>query len=108
MPKLNLHRLSRIAHRLRGPWLALTFMFLTVQLGLPAHEASHPIGQTDTACQFCMMGGHAPAMPSAFLPPQLTHSTAEAPRLPAVRPVLVTFVRTYRSRGPPHAVDARS
>ena len=103
---MNLQRLSLIAHRLRGLWLALTFMFLTVQLGLPAHEASHPIGQTDTACQFCVMGGHAPAMPSALLPLQLTQTTAEAPRLPAERPVLATFVRTYHSRGPPQAIDA--
>lgn len=106
MPKLSIQHLSRTLHRLRGLWLALALMFLTVQLGLPAHEASHPIGQTDTACQFCMMGGHAPAMPNAVLPPQLTQSTAEAPRLPTLRPILQAFVRTRYSRGPPHAVDA--
>ena len=106
MPKLNRHRLSHVARRLRGLWLALAFMFLTVQLGLPAHEESHPVGQTDTACQFCVMGGHAPAMPSAVLPLQLTQTTAEAPSLPAERPVLLTFVRTRFSRGPPSRIDA--
>jgi|SRR5579859_3004070 len=106
MLKLSIHRLSRTLHRLRGLWLALAFMFLTVQLGLPAHEAGHPIGQADTACQFCVMGGHAPAMSNAVLPPQLTQSTAEPPRLPAVRPILQALVRTRYSRGPPHAVDA--
>ena len=106
MPKLSIQRLSRTLHRLRGLWLALALMFLTVQLGLPAHEAGHPIGQADTACQFCMMGGHAPAMPNAVLPPQLRQSTAEAPLLPALRPVLQALVRTRYSRGPPHTVDA--
>ncbi len=106
MLKLNRHRLSHVARRLRGLWLALVFMFLTVQLGLPAHEASHPIGQADTACQFCMMGGHAPAMPSALLPLQLTQTTAAAPSLPAERPVLPTVTRTHFSRGPPSRIDA--
>jgi hypothetical protein len=106
MPNLNLHRVSRIARRLRGLWLALTFMFLTVQLGLPAHEASHPIGQTDTACQFCMMGGHSPGMPNTTLPLQVAQVLAEAPRVQAERPVLAAFVPTYHSRAPPHAVDA--
>ena len=106
MPNLHHHRLSRLARRLRGLWLALAFMFLTVQLGLPAHEASHPIGQTDTACQFCMMGGHAPGMPNAVLPLQLAQAKAEAPRLPAERRVFLTFVRTCFSRGPPSRIDA--
>ena len=106
MPNLHISRLAYIAPRLRGLWLALVFMFFTVQLGLPAHEASHPIGQADTACHFCMMGGHAPAMPSAILPLQLTHSMAEAPSLPAERPVLSAFIRTRFSRGPPSCIDA--
>ena len=105
MPKLSTH-LPHALRRLRGLWLALALMFLTVQLGLPAHEASHPIGQTDTTCQFCVMGGHAPAMSNAVLPLQLTQPTAEAPRLPALRPVLQAFARTRYSRGPPHAFDA--
>ena len=106
MPKLTASRPSCAAQRLRGLWLALALTFLTVQLGLPAHEASHPIGQSDTACQFCMMGGHAPAMPNAVLPPQLTQVTAVAPRVPAERPVLQTLVRTCFSRGPPSRIDA--
>jgi hypothetical protein len=106
MPKLDRHRLPHVARRLRGLWLALAFMLLTVQLGLPAHEASHPIGQADTACQFCMMGGHAPAAPCVLLPLQLTQTRAEAPSLPAERLVLQTFVRTRFSRGPPSRIDA--
>jgi len=106
MPTLSIHRLSHTAPSWRGLWLALALMFLVVQLGLPAHEASHPIGQTDTACQFCMMGGHAPAMPNAVLPLQLAQSKAEAPRLLPERPVFHVLVRTRYSRGPPHAIDA--
>ena len=98
--------MSHALRRRRGLWLLLAFMFLTVQLGLPAHEASHPIGQTDTACQFCMMGGHASAMPNAVLPLQLAQSKAEAPRLSAECPALQTLVRTRYSRGPPQASDA--
>ena len=106
MLKLTAHRLSPAAQRLRGLWLALAFMFLTVQLGLPAHEASHPIGQADTACHFCMLGGHAPAMSNAVVPLKLTQFTFETSAVPAERPVLQTLVRTRYSRGPPHAVDA--
>ena len=106
MSKLTAPRLPHLAQRLRGLWLALAFMFLTVQLGLPAHEASHPIGQADTACHFCMLGGHAPAMSNAVAPLQVTQFTAEAPRVPAERPVFRTLVRTRYSRGPPHYVDA--
>ena len=101
MPKPTTRRLYRLARRLRGLWLALAFMFLTVQLGLPAHEASHPVGQSDTACQFCMMGGHAPAMSNPVLPLTLGHITAEAPRVLAERPALRAVVRTRYSRGPP-------
>ncbi|HSN17281.1 MAG TPA: hypothetical protein VLV87_03645 [Gammaproteobacteria bacterium] len=99
MPNLG-HHTFHIA-RLRGLWLALAFAFLTVQMGLPAHEASHPIGQADTACHFCMLGGHAPAMSNVVLPLKLVQFTAEAPRLPVARPVLQTSVRTRYSRGPP-------
>jgi hypothetical protein len=102
----NAHRLSHAARRLRGLWLALAFMFCTVQLGLPAHEASHPIGQADTACHFCMLGGHAPAMSNAVVPLKVTQFTAEAPRVPVERPVPPTLVRTHYSRGPPHSLDA--
>ena len=106
MLKLTAYRLSHAAQRLRGLWLALAFMFVTVQLGLPAHEASHPIGQADTACHFCMLGGHAPAMSNAVVPLNLTQFKVETPALLAERPVLQTLVRTRYSRGPPHAVDA--
>lgn len=104
MPKLNFHRLSHAALRSRRLWLALVFTFFTVQLGLPAHEASHPIGQTDTACHFCMLGGHAPAMPNAVLPLKLTQFTAEAPRVLAEHPFLRTLPRTRYSRGPPSRI----
>ena len=103
-PKLL--RLLPIAPRLRGLWLALALVFCMVQLGLPAHEASHPIGQADTACQFCMMGGHAPAMPNALLPLQPAQFMAEAPRDPVDRPAFCSIVRTRYSRGPPQVVDA--
>lgn len=103
MPRLTAHP-SHALQRLRPLWLGLAFMFITVQLGLPAHEASHPIGQADTACHFCMLGGHAPAMPTATLPLKLTQFTVEAPRVPAERPILPALVRTRYSRGPPSRI----
>ena len=99
-PLLSVHRFHALS-RLRGLWLGLAAMFLVVQLGLPAHEASHPIGQADTACHFCMLGGHSPGMPTAKLPLQAAQVTAEPPRVQAERPATQTLVRTRFSRGPP-------
>jgi len=95
--------LSRAARRL---WLVLAALFLAVQLGLPAHQASHPIGEPDNACHYCMLGGHSPGMPNATLPLQADLSKAEAPRVPAETPASQTLVHTYFSRGPPYSVDA--
>ena len=93
--------LSRTARRL---WLVLAALFLAVQLALPAHQASHPIGEPDNACHYCMLGGHSPGMPNATLPPQASESRAQAPRVPAETPASQSFARTHFSRGPPHSV----
>jgi len=106
MRSLTASDLSRTARRLRGLWLALALMFLAVQLGLPAHQASHPIGEPDTACHYCMLGGHSPGMPNATLPLSASQVKAEVPLVPAETPASQTLVRTYFSRGPPYSVDA--
>jgi hypothetical protein len=101
-----LHRLGRIAQRLRGLWLAMTFLFLAVQLGLPAHQASHPIGQSDLTCGYCTLGAHSPGMPgltSLSLPPA---APIEAPRSVLVRPAEAGILRQPSSRAPPSVVHA--
>jgi|SRR5579859_2733202 len=105
MRPLTAFDLSHSARRLRGLWMALALMFLAVQLGLPAHEAGHPIGQPETACHYCMLGGHSPGMPNATLPPQTSETKAIAPLIPVVAPASQNFTRTYFSRGPPHSID---
>jgi hypothetical protein len=102
----NLHRFGRIAQRLRGLWLAVTFLFLAVQLGLPAHQASHPIGQSDLTCGYCMLGAHSPGMPglaSLSLPPA---APIEAPRSVLIRPAAAGLLRKPSSRAPPSVVHA--
>jgi hypothetical protein len=85
----------------RGLWLVVGLMLLAVQTGLPAHQDSHPLNQPDIACHYCMLGGHAPGMPTLVQP--LLPSTArhEAPRFVAVSRIIRRFPRTRFSRGPP-------
>jgi hypothetical protein len=96
-------RTYRAARRL---WLALGFVFMAVQLALPAHQASHPIGQSDLACSYCMLGGHSPGMPglaSLTIPPA---APIEAPRPVIIQPAAAGLLRAPSSRAPPSVVDA--
>jgi len=86
--------------------LLLALVVLAVQTSLPAHQDSHPLNQSDSACHYCMMGGHAPGMPVAALPPPVSRSGIEAPRPRPERPASETLVRTRYSRGPPSRIDA--
>jgi hypothetical protein len=98
--------LCRRSPRSRGLWLALTLLVLAVQTGLPAHEDSHPVGQTDSLCQYCALGGNLFGMPDAMLPPRAAPVRAEAP-LPALFSLDVTpFPRTLFGRAPPSDLDA--
>lgn len=99
-------RLFRSSPRSRGLWLALTLMVLAVQTGLPAHEDSHPVGQTDSFCQYCALGGNLFGMPDAVLPLPVAPARAEAP-LPVLFSLDVTpFPRTLFGRAPPSDLDA--
>ena len=86
--------------------LLLALVILAVQTSLPAHEDSHPLNQSDSACHYCMMGGHAPGMPSATLPLTGARFGVETPRVYAERPASEPLVRTRFSRGPPSRIDA--
>lgn len=88
----------------RGLMLLLALLVLAVQTSLPAHQDSHPLNQSDSACHYCMMGGHAPGMPTAALPLPVATYGFEAPRVYAERPASETLVRTRYSRGPPSRI----
>lgn len=97
------HRLDRTARRL---WLVLGLVFLAVQLTLPAHQASHPVGQSDLACHYCMLGGHSPAMSGAASLPPILALGEEAPHPVLIRPAAAGLLRQPSSRAPPSVVDA--
>jgi hypothetical protein len=84
--------------------LLLALVVLAVQTSLPAHQDSHPLNQDDSACHYCMAGGHAPGMPTATLPLPVIHFAIEAPRVQAERPATESLVRTRYSRGPPSRI----
>lgn len=84
--------------------LLLALVVLAVQTSLPAHQDSHPLNQDDSACHYCMAGGHAPGVPTAALPLQVSTPDIEPPRLGAERPASEPLVRTRYSRGPPSRI----
>lgn len=92
--------------RARSLWLALAVLVLAVQLGLPAHEDSHPVGQTDSLCHYCTLGGNLFGMPNAALPPVAAAAPVQA-LLPCQASLEVTpFPRTRFGRAPPSIVNA--
>jgi len=94
------------ALRSRRLWLALAVLVLAVQVGLPAHEDSHPIGQMDGLCHYCALGGNLFGMPNAALPPAAAAVPVQAP-LPGLFSLDVSpFPRTLFGRAPPSLVDA--
>ena len=85
----------------RGVWLASALFLLTLQTALPAHQASHALGDKDVACQYCMLGGHLPGMASVAPPAPVDTARAEAPSLPEIRFAVLSRPASYHSRAPP-------
>ena len=88
----------------RGLLLLVALVVLAVQTSLPAHQDSHPLNQDDSACHYCMAGGHAPGVPNAVLPVPAPEFTDETPRLYGEHPASEPLVRTRYSRGPPSRI----
>lgn len=88
----------------RGLMLLLALVLLAVQTSLPAHQDSHPLNQDDSACHYCMMGGHAPGLPTAALPLPASTLAVEVPRTEGERAASEPLVRTHYSRGPPSRI----
>jgi hypothetical protein len=97
-------RVHRPASLRRGLMLLSALVVLAVQTSLPAHQDSHPLNQDDTACHYCMAGGHAPGVPTAALPLPVVQFDVETPRVYAERPASQSLVRTRYSRGPPSRI----
>lgn len=98
MLRLTDLRLHRAARRL---WLVLGLLFLVVQSALPAHQASHPIGQSDLTCHYCMLGGHSPAVSGTAFPQLALPVREAAPRAVLIRPAAQGLLRNQTSRAPP-------
>ena len=92
--------------RSRGLWIALTLLVLAVQTALPAHQASHTFGQSDTQCQYCVLGGHLPGMPGVALLPPAGPGRLEAPQHVFASLVPESRPRSVSNRGPPSPRNA--
>ena len=99
-------RRSRTTRAVRALWFALALLVLGVQTALPAHQESHHLGQADSLCQYCVLGGHLYSLTST--PPTLPAPQFhwEAPRRVSTTVIVPPFPRTVFSRGPPSAIDA--
>lgn len=99
-------RRSRTTRTVRALWFALTLLVLGVQTALPAHQESHHLGQADSLCQYCVLGGHLYSLTST--PPSISAPQFhwEAPQGRFSSAIVSPFPRTVFSRGPPSAIVA--
>ena len=90
----------------RGLWLFLSLLVLGVQTALPAHQETHPLGEPDIACHYCVLGGHLSGMPGVApsAPPVAARVEAPLPVESGFDPI--SFPRTRFSRGPPSTLHA--
>jgi hypothetical protein len=90
----------------RGLWLSLSLLVLGVQTALPAHQETHPLGEPDIACHYCVLGGHLSGMPGVAPPLPPAAARIEAPDTLEMGFSVVPFPRTRFSRGPPSTLHA--
>lgn len=102
---MRLHS-SKSRGPVRGLWLALALLVLGVQTALPAHQETHALGAPDSACHYCVLGGHLSGMPGVVPPAPLTAARMEAPRSVETGFTFQSPPRTRYSRGPPSTHDA--
>ena len=103
-----LARLQRFRSRrsFRGLWLFLSLLVLGVQTALPAHQETHPLGQPDIACHYCVLGGHLSGMPGVAAAAPRVAARMEAPLPVETGSSVPPFPRTRFSRGPPSTLHA--
>lgn len=98
-------RRSRATRTVRALWFALALLVLGVQTALPAHQESHHLGQADTLCQYCVLGGHLYSLTSTPPPAPAPQLRWEATQGVFVSANIESFPRTVFSRGPPSVVN---
>ena len=90
----------------RALGLALGLVLLAVQTSIVAHQETHPIGQSDTQCHYCVLGGHLFGMPNVAVPPPVTPAHPRL-ALPAQDSLAVApAIRGFLSRAPPAETQA--
>lgn len=87
--------------RWRRLFMALAVVVLLVQTGFPAHQDSHPIGDQDSLCQYCVLAGHAFGVPGVAMLPPAIPVLAEYQLPNPVEIHVPVFPRTRFSRAPP-------
>lgn len=102
---IRLHN-SKSRSSVRGLWLALALWVLGVQTALPAHQETHALGAPDTACHYCVLGGHLSGMPDVAPPAPLTAARMEVPPVIETGFTFQSRPPTHYSRGPPSTHDA--
>lgn len=102
-PRLQRFRSQRA---FRGLWLSLSLLVLGVQTALPAHQETHPLGEPDIACHYCVLGGHLSGMPGVAPPLPPVAARMEAPLPVETSFSALPFPRTRFSRGPPSTLHA--
>ncbi|MGH8400406.1 MAG: DUF2946 family protein [Gammaproteobacteria bacterium] len=99
--QLQRYRYALSDARWRRLFMALAMVVLMVQTGFPAHQDSHPIGDQDSLCQYCVLAGHVFGVPGVAMPPATVPVFAEY-QLPSPVEIHVSiFPRTRFSRAPP-------
>lgn len=100
-------RRRQATRRGRALWLALGLLLLAVQTALPAHLASHHLGQApDVHCQYCVLGGHVYSPTSSTPPIAVIAYRPEEPVCILTAQAVASCPLTVSSRGPPSRIDA--
>ena len=86
--------------------LVLGLLLLVVQTGIATHQETHPIGQPDSQCHYCVLGGHLFGMPNVAVPPPVTAAQPHLAMLAQDSLVVAPAIRGFLSRAPPTETQA--
>ena len=99
--KLVIARMLSFLRARRRTMLATLAVTLLVQMGLPAHEESHPLGTQQLHCEYCVMAAHAVGVPGVAIPAPAAPVYADHQGVKPVEFHVSPLPRTLFSRGPP-------
>jgi hypothetical protein len=98
---------SRSPKPRRALGLVLGLLLLAVQTGIAAHQETHPLGQPDSQCHYCVLGGHLFGMPNVAVPPPVTPTHPQLALPVQVSLTTAAAIRGFLSRAPPAETQAR-